>query len=226
MDLNVIEDVQRLILNRISWKLLLETPKETSILILRELFEDGVCSEVEENVSDWINFSLNEWFIFKKYDQFVISVASVLLGLRVAGLEQQILIVVDLIKKYALGDLPFIQTCIQYMVALMNQNEEEEGEIEILPLQSTGHSEDVNSLQDDSDSTFCQTPCGVKRPIPTVKTLKKTKRIRLNKEKGRKQVFVVMSEKHNNKSMHKNRQAKISEFVKKEKQTKQQKKKK
>ena len=227
MDIKIIEDVQRLILNRISWKLFLETPKETSILILRELFEDeGVCPELEENVCDWINFSLNEWFLFKKYDQFLISVSSILLGLRVTGLEQQVEKLVDLVKNHGLGDLTTIQTCIQYMVAIMNQSEEE-GENELLSLQSTGQSEDMHSLRDDdsdsdSDSTFCQSPCGVQRPIPTVKTLKKTKRTRLSLKKGRKQVFVVVSEKRNCKSMHKNRQAKISEFVKKEKPTQQQ----
>jgi hypothetical protein len=204
MDLKTITYVEKLVMNRISWKLFFETPVELSRLIMREIIKSPISPELYENVSDWVNFSLNEYFLYKKYDQFQLTLSSVLLGFKVAGMEENIGKLVNFIQKENLADVSVLQTCIQHMVSIMNHTDEENvSQPPSSPFRSTAFS--IN------EDTECSTPENKKQKT-TRKSIKKQslKKTLLNTKK---EVFIVHSENRNNLNLRKSRQSKISEFV-------------
>jgi hypothetical protein len=79
IDLDIVHAFEKLILNKISWKFNLSTAAEMKSLLL-SLDENQVEEEVEENISDLINFSLHEYEIYSQYDQSTIVAASVLIS--------------------------------------------------------------------------------------------------------------------------------------------------
>ena len=77
--LDTVYTFEKLILNKISWKYNLSTPAEMKCLLL-SIDENQIEEEIQENISDLINFSLNEYEIYSKYDQLTIMAASVLIS--------------------------------------------------------------------------------------------------------------------------------------------------
>jgi hypothetical protein len=76
MNIKYIFELEKLILNRISWKINQSTPAEMKAILL-----DGeqLTTEHLEMIDDWINFSLYEYDLYSKYDQLFISVAGILI---------------------------------------------------------------------------------------------------------------------------------------------------
>jgi hypothetical protein len=207
MDLKTITEVEKLTMNKISWKLFFETPVELSRLIMREIIESPISPELYENVSDWVNFSLNEYFLYKNYDQFQLTLSSVLLGLKVAGMEENIGKLVNFIQKENLADVSVLQTCIQHMVSIMNHSDEENvSQPPSSPLRSTTFSK--TGLNDDTE---CSTPETKKQK--TTRKSKKKQSMKKTLLKTKKKVFMVHSENSRNLNLRKSRQSKISEFV-------------
>ena len=147
--MTLLKQIETLIMNRISWNLFLETPYEMCSLILREICGIEANIKLIENVNDWVNFSLNEYFLYKKYNLFQLSLSSVLLGLRMMGMEEQIGKLVQFITSNSLADLPSLQNCVQQMVSIMNQSDEDSLDVEYSQADSTyNNSEESNSISD------------------------------------------------------------------------------
>jgi hypothetical protein len=187
---------------------------------MREIIDAPISSELYENVSDWVNFSLNEYFLYKMYDQFQLSLSSVLLGLRVAGMEESIGKLVSFIQKENLANVSLLQICIQHMVAAMNNSDEE---ILVEPPMSP-HRSTAISIQSPTRDTECSSPETQKK----TKTRKAKIKISLKKStlNPKRAIFVVYKENSNNINLHKSRQLKISDYVRKGKSTTNQKNKK
>jgi hypothetical protein len=75
LDLQCIYATEKVILNKISWKLNLKTAAEIkhSLLSLEENMED----DIEVFINDSINFSIHEYEIYAKYDQLTITFAAI-----------------------------------------------------------------------------------------------------------------------------------------------------
>lgn len=92
-DLRIVYCTEQLIVNRLSWKLYLTTPLD----IMREIFILNFTQEeltnmekFQEQISNVINFSLTEYYrIYSRFNQFVITYASILLFLEMSVYNRQ-----------------------------------------------------------------------------------------------------------------------------------------
>ena len=87
MNLHYIFRSERVILNRSGWNLCLDTPSDMQYLILSEILEKNEKGEpkispaLEDSVTSWLFYALNEMEIYYKYDMFTIALASCYLGI-------------------------------------------------------------------------------------------------------------------------------------------------
>lgn len=136
MNIDFVFWAERLILNQASWDLYLNTPSEYAAIIfddfiIQHLHEDHFDS-LKELISTWIQFGLNEYSLYYKYDQVTLTLASIYIGL-----SQHDNVSKDTFKKFIsflehneLIDLNRIQQCSNsFMLTLesySNTNDEED----------------------------------------------------------------------------------------------------
>lgn len=119
MDLDIVFEIERLILNKIDWKINLSTPAEMKSLML--LLVDEKIEEDFENLMNYvINFSLYENDIYSKYDPFTITIASAFISYRHYGINEQSEITTVTKSLY---DREIIENCIKEIFVLMNKND-------------------------------------------------------------------------------------------------------
>jgi hypothetical protein len=119
MDLDIVFEIERLILNKLDWKINLSTPAEMKSLLLL-LVNEKIEDDLENLMNHVINFSLYENEIYSKYDPFTITIASVLISNRHYGRNEQAEIT-KVIKN--LCDREVIENCIKEIFELMNKND-------------------------------------------------------------------------------------------------------
>jgi hypothetical protein len=72
-----------MILNKISWKILLSSPADLADLIINNLkIDENVKEQVLEIFNDWISFCLNESTIYYKYNQYEVTLACLYISLK------------------------------------------------------------------------------------------------------------------------------------------------
>lgn len=78
LDLNTLYEIEKLILNKCSWRINMTTPIEIINIILTI---NGIVnmSEFRDTVQNWMNFCLFDYDIYQKYDHFTLSAASILI---------------------------------------------------------------------------------------------------------------------------------------------------
>ncbi len=190
-----------------------ESAHEMSILILKEVCNGHITHELAENVSDWVNFALNEFFLYKKYNQFELSLCSVLLGLRMAGMENQIANLVQFINFNNLADISHLQTCIKQMVALTNQSEDEPSENHVSTVTSTGSSEESGSVTEEEHQKGERPPENYRLSQNTTK-FKKKNFLRKNKNRySNKRLIVSLPSTKENKNMRNNKNSQNRKHV-------------
>jgi len=79
LDLSIIYELEKLILNRSSWSIYTTTPIEIKNLII-SIKDESYSREFIETVDDLINFSLHDYLVYEKFDCFTIAAASLMIG--------------------------------------------------------------------------------------------------------------------------------------------------
>lgn len=87
LDLNTVYFCEQVILNKVSWKINLNTPEEIILLIFKPNSNDSNMTNILEHANLWIGFCMDEFIVYSKYDQFVITVACIVLTYEQMELE-------------------------------------------------------------------------------------------------------------------------------------------
>jgi hypothetical protein len=123
MDLTTVFETEKLILNRISWKLNLSTPFEIHTIILKHFFplnEDF--EQIQETTNDWVNFSLAEWDLYRRFSQFSITISCILIALKSKEMYTEFENIKSFIQEnYCISE---IQECMSEIVKVMYTDEE------------------------------------------------------------------------------------------------------
>jgi hypothetical protein len=76
LDYNIILVCEIFLLNYLNWKIFLVSPTEIMYFILKSLsIEEEELEELMINAENYINFSLSEYQIFSRFDQFTIAIS-------------------------------------------------------------------------------------------------------------------------------------------------------
>lgn len=159
IDLDTVYVLEKLILTKISWKYNLSTAAEMKFLML-SLDEKPIDGEIEALVSVLVNFSMNEYEIYSKYDQLNIAAASVLIAHNQFAKDSKCIEEAMLKLNCSIVELEKLKEEIFYFI---NKNDEQANENESLAC-SSGNNGPVNyidnydanylSNKDDCVSTF------------------------------------------------------------------------
>jgi hypothetical protein len=124
-ELGVIYEIEKLILNRISWKITLSTAVETQLLIIKEFVkENTIFQQIFDVCTDWVNFSLTEWDIYRNFSQFTIALSCLLISLKIKEMTPLFTEISVFIKeKY---DFQEIQECMNRIAQIMFDEEDDE----------------------------------------------------------------------------------------------------
>jgi hypothetical protein len=128
-DLNTVYECEKLILNKMTWKVNLSSAFEQQRLIIDKYtieaeLSDGISFDsIAETSNDWVSFCLNEFSIFSKYDQYNLALGCVLITYKYNMMNSSL----EALK----GLLPpdqnsYIGELIQTIISLLKEEPDEE----------------------------------------------------------------------------------------------------
>jgi hypothetical protein len=133
MNLAIVFETEKMIMNRVGWRLHLTTPRDLQEEILNEIFSldenRHIKFNLQEKISNWVNFSMTEYALFKNYDQLTLTFASLLLTFKIAEMEREIQKLVESIKTKNLGEMEEIKNCVNLMIQLFNREDDEPSKV-------------------------------------------------------------------------------------------------
>jgi len=142
MDFMFVLELEQIILDNVKWNLNLQTPFEIVICLFKELYpetkifilnNEATCEYEAVNnrfqiALSLIKFGINEFSIYKKYNEYIITISSLLYMLKIEDEIHQMQIVKQIFEE----DLELIDECMLKIDAEFNkeegEGEEEEGE--------------------------------------------------------------------------------------------------
>ena len=224
MDLRTVYETEKMIMNRVGWKLHLITPRDLQEEILREVFPIDKILQInlslQQQITNWVNFSLTEIDLFKKHDQMQLTYASLLLTFKISHMEEEIQKVVEDIKNKKLVNFEEIKNCINSMIILYNKEDERtsddtDSSSEVLS-QSGDQPRDYQTDHEDFQSTSQNSPSDKKAKTSKYITRgdKKMRRIRFLKCTSNN-----IDNNHSHKNKKNKKQTKITDYVKNKKRT-------
>lgn len=125
-------ELEQTVLNSVNWNINLQTPNEILICIFKELYPQiNLYSLNEESSqSDEVNkfqlalslikYCINEYSIYKKYNEYIITISSILYMLRI----KKEIFLVQILRKAFEADLPLIDKCFWEIDTEFNKEEE------------------------------------------------------------------------------------------------------
>ena len=132
MTLAIVYETEKMIMNKLGWNLHLLTPRDIQAEIIATVFtqeEAMVINGLHTDFTNWVNFAMIEFTLYKRFDQFVLSLASLMLTLKCANFLGAIAKIMDAIRNTGLADLELVRSCVNLMFDLCKK-EENEGEDE------------------------------------------------------------------------------------------------
>ena len=135
MSLAIVFETEKMIMNNLGWNLYLLTPREIQAEIITSVFtqeEAMVINGLQTDFTNWANFAMTEFSLYKRFDQFVLSLASIMLSLKFADLLEAIAKILDAIKNTGLADVELVRSCVNLMFELCKKEEHEDGEEEAI----------------------------------------------------------------------------------------------
>lgn len=119
-DLDIIYQCEILIMNKLSWKVNIVSATDIQahlFTVVKDAFSSDEIPLINDNIYLWISFCMDDYEIYRKYDQFSIVVSSILLVVKLSNNSKAIDIFQDFINNinYQCGDIPFniyIQQCM------------------------------------------------------------------------------------------------------------------
>lgn len=119
MSLKNIYETEKLILNKISFRVNFCTASD----LLRNLIiiSGSQDTELYEIASNWINYTLNEFSLFKKYNQFLITTSCLIIALKINELENECEILKNYLKET--NELHEFEVCANDIVNSRNEEE-------------------------------------------------------------------------------------------------------
>lgn len=218
LTLKLIFETEKLILNKISFKVHLFTSFELQNMIFEYLNVND--TDLFQSTSIWINFALNEYRIYKKFDQFTLSISCIMIALKSKEYENQIECLKNYINESNLK-LEAFQNCINDIYELITEEE----------TNCIGN----ETTQDNTDMSSEENQILLKNPLGEITSQVKNqendtelfnyflskKKNKTNRIKKRKSLISNLtcetSEKLSLKKTIKIKQTKMSDFVKKQK---------
>lgn len=222
LDLITVYATEKMIMNRVGWNLLLITPRDLQDEILSVVFPVDKIRQInlslQQQITNWVNFSLTEIDIFKKHDQMQLTYASILLTFKINLMEEEIKKVVEDIKNRKLVDYEEIKNCINSMINLFNEDdkkpsEETESSSEVVS-QSGDQPRDYETDHEDFQSTCQNSPSDKNEKTSNCITRREKKRKKIRFIKCTSNNLVNNPKKQTNK-----KQTKITDYVKNKKST-------
>jgi hypothetical protein len=118
MELDSIYEIEKLILNKCSWRINLTTPIEIKNIILTNILMLQM-QEFEEIVQNWINFSIVNYEIYQKYDHFILTAACILLTCNC--LQENSTFILEILH-YINADIVQIEECMASILMKFNED--------------------------------------------------------------------------------------------------------
>ena len=133
IDLNFVFRSERIILSRSNWKICIDTPAQMQEVILAELFKTNneyLTPELEDCIATWLQFGINEYDIYYKYDMLTITLSSCYLGIMSQNYDEETKKTIKnqllhYLKINTFIDIDKVQKCSEGMYNLYESNEED-----------------------------------------------------------------------------------------------------
>jgi len=132
LKLEIIYELETLLLNRLSWNLPLETPAEVESLLRKTLFaHDEKYEAISSEISDWINLSMTEFGIYRKWDQFTLTISCIAISLQVHEFQDQLNFMAEFLKNCNcdLVDYKKVEECSSELFETMKREDPPQNEL-------------------------------------------------------------------------------------------------
>jgi len=158
MDLGTIFEIEKLILNRLSWRINMVTSIEIKIRLTS--LDESITAEFDENVENLIWFSIEDHEIYRSYDSFTVTLASIFIACNCMQKETEIY---DQLVENLQCSRALVEDCVSLILKRYYDDGEQVNQTDNYLNGMMDTSETINSTQNSCDdvSISCVSPFSV-----------------------------------------------------------------